>query len=76
LIHAVPPELPSCEGISWTDNGVIRLALLIRATGPAAPTFRVNARGWFSAVGPGRSLSRGSLSCQPRGRLLVPVNAF
>ena len=42
-------RLRSAQSISWTDNGVSRLALLIRATGRVAPAFRPNARGWFSA---------------------------
>jgi hypothetical protein len=28
LIHAVPPELPFDEGVSWTDNEVIRSSYL------------------------------------------------
>jgi hypothetical protein len=31
LIHAVPPELPSLEGFSWTDNGVNRSTYLLTA---------------------------------------------
>ena len=31
LIHAVPPELPSYKGISWTDNGVSRLSYSLMA---------------------------------------------
>jgi hypothetical protein len=47
LIRAVPPDLPSHEGISWTDNGVIRLAYLLA---DHAASFLPHAHEWFSVT--------------------------